>query len=185
MPASSAMRASRRLSGHEPDQRSGTSVTARPDEQFGPNKPIFSALALYMLMRSRMDAWGASNGRPSVGRGRRDSSRPDDGRQWTGWTGSAPDAKYRRMSGLVSPIRLGPYELRNRVVMAPMTRNRAGPGETPTALMATYYAQRASAGLIVTEGTQISPQGQGYPGTPGIFSQEQVEGWSQVTAAVH
>src|ERR1051325_2049548 len=69
MPASSAMRASRRLSGHESDQRSGTSVTARPDEQFGPNKPIFSALALYMLMRSRMDAWGASNGRPSVGRG--------------------------------------------------------------------------------------------------------------------
>src|SRR4029077_12910768 len=60
LPALAAFRAARRLSGHEPDQRSGTSVTARPDEQFGPNKPIFSALALYMLMRSRIDAWGAS-----------------------------------------------------------------------------------------------------------------------------
>src|SRR5437588_8532028 len=66
MPASSAMRASRRLSGHEPDQRSGTSVTARPDEQFGPNKPILNALALYMLMRSRMDVWGASNFGPRL-----------------------------------------------------------------------------------------------------------------------
>src|ERR1700756_3457843 len=102
-----------------------------------------------------------------------------------GWTGSAAGAKYRRMSDLFSPIRLGPYGLPNRVVMAPMTRNRAGPGEVPTALMATYYAQRASAGLIVTEGTQISPQGQGYPGTPGIFSRQQVESWKEVTAAVH
>jgi N-ethylmaleimide reductase len=89
------------------------------------------------------------------------------------------------MSDLFSPIRLGPYELPNRVVMAPMTRNRAGPGEVPTALMATYYAQRASAGLIISEGTQISPQGQGYPGTPGIFSDAQVAAWRQVTAAVH
>jgi N-ethylmaleimide reductase len=89
------------------------------------------------------------------------------------------------MSNLFSPIRLGPYDLPNRVVMAPMTRNRAGPGEVPTALMATYYAQRASAGLIISEGTQISPQGQGYPGTPGIFSPEQVEGWTRATAAVH
>jgi N-ethylmaleimide reductase len=86
---------------------------------------------------------------------------------------------------LFSPIRLGSWELPNRVVMAPMTRNRAGAGEVPTALMATYYAQRASAGLIVSEGTQISPQGQGYPGTPGIFSKDQVEGWSRATAAVH
>ncbi len=89
------------------------------------------------------------------------------------------------MSDLFSPLRLGPYDLPNRVVMAPMTRNRAGPGEVPTALMATYYAQRASAGLIITEGTQISPQGQGYPGTPGIFSKDQTEGWARVTAAVH
>ena len=88
------------------------------------------------------------------------------------------------MPDLFSPARLGPYRLPNRVVMAPMTRNRAGPGETPTALMATYYAQRASAGLIVTEGTQITPQGQGYPGTPGIFSPAQIDGWRHVTEAV-
>ena len=89
------------------------------------------------------------------------------------------------MPDLFSPIRLGPYDLPNRVVMAPMTRNRAGPGEVPTPLMAAYYAQRASAGLIVSEGTQITPQGQGYPGTPGIHSAEQVEAWKQATAAVH
>src|SRR5690349_9596582 len=89
------------------------------------------------------------------------------------------------MPDLFSPVRLGAYALPNRIVMAPMTRNRAGPGEVPTPLMATYYAQRASAGLIVTEGTQISAQGQGYPGTPGIFSAAQVEAWTRVTAAVH
>jgi len=88
------------------------------------------------------------------------------------------------MPDLFSPAQLGPYQLPNRIVMAPMTRNRAGPGETPTALMATYYAQRASAGLIVTEGTQITPQGQGYPGTPGIFSPAQIDGWRHVTEAV-
>jgi len=89
------------------------------------------------------------------------------------------------MPDLFSPIRLGPCDLPNRAVMAPMTRNRAGPGEVPTPLMATYYAQRASAGLIVSEGTQITPQGQGYPGTPGIFSKAQVDGWTQATTAVH
>jgi len=89
------------------------------------------------------------------------------------------------MADLFSPLRVGAFDLPNRVVMAPMTRNRAGPGEVPTELMATYYAQRASAGLIVSEAAQISPQGQGYPGTPGIFSSPQVEGWKRVTAAVH
>jgi N-ethylmaleimide reductase len=89
------------------------------------------------------------------------------------------------MTDLFSPVGLGPYHLPNRIVMAPMTRNRAGPGEVPTALMTTYYAQRASAGLIVTEGTQITPQGQGYPGTPGIHSQAQIGGWARVTEAVH
>ncbi len=88
------------------------------------------------------------------------------------------------MPDLFSPVQIGPYQLPNRVVMAPMTRNRAGPGEIPTALMATYYAQRVSAGLIVTEGTQITPQGQGYPGTPGIFSPDQIDGWRHVTEAV-
>src|ERR1700733_3426478 len=83
-----------------------------------------------------------------------------------------------------SPYKLGPLQLPNRVVMAPMTRNRAGAGEVPGPLAMTYYAQRASAGLIVTEGTQISRQGQGYPGTPGIFSPEQIAGWKRVTEGV-
>jgi N-ethylmaleimide reductase len=69
--------------------------------------------------------------------------------------------------------------------MAPLTRDRAGPGQVPTAMMATYYAQRASAGLIITEATQISPEGQGYLDTPGMFSPEQVAGWRGVTEAVH
>src|SRR5271154_2013206 len=86
---------------------------------------------------------------------------------------------------ILSPFQLGPLTLPNRVVMAPMTRNRAGPGNVPGALNATYYAQRASAGLIVSEATQVSPQGVGYPGTPGIHSAEQVEGWKLATAAVH
>ena len=76
--------------------------------------------------------------------------------------------------------------LQNRVVMAPMTRSRAGnPGGLATDLMATYYAQRASAGLIITEGTQPSIVGQGYPSTPGLHSTEQVESWKKVTSAVH
>src|ERR1700686_3552161 len=87
--------------------------------------------------------------------------------------------------GLFSPFRLGPLTRPNRVVMAPMTRNRAGPGNAPTALNATYYAQRASTGLIVAEASQVSPQGIGYPGTPGIHSAEQIAGWRLVTDAVH
>jgi N-ethylmaleimide reductase len=86
---------------------------------------------------------------------------------------------------IFSPFRLGPLALPNRIVMAPMTRNRAGPGNAPTALNATYYAQRASAGLIIAEASQVSPQGLGYPGTPGIHSTEQVAGWKLVTDAVH
>ena len=86
---------------------------------------------------------------------------------------------------LFSPFDLGPLQLPNRVVMAPMTRNRAGPGNAPTALNATYYAQRAGAGLIVAEASQVSPQGLGYPGTPGIHSAEQIAGWKLVTDAVH
>ncbi|MFW5393147.1 alkene reductase [Yersinia sp. 2544 StPb PI] len=86
---------------------------------------------------------------------------------------------------LFTPYRLGNLELPNRIVMPPMTRSRAGAGNVPTALMAEYYAQRASAGLIITEGTQISQQGQGYAWTPGIHSKEQVNGWRGVTDAVH
>ncbi len=86
---------------------------------------------------------------------------------------------------LFAPYRLGALELRNRFVMAPMTRNRAGAGEAPTALVAEYYAQRASAGLIVSEGTQPSAVGQGYPHTPGLHTDEQVAGWRLVADAVH
>jgi N-ethylmaleimide reductase len=88
-------------------------------------------------------------------------------------------------SALLSPVKLGAYELPNRIVMAPLTRNRAGAGNVPHELNAVYYAQRASAGLIITEATQISPQGLGYPATPGIHSAEQVAGWKRVTQAVH
>jgi N-ethylmaleimide reductase len=86
---------------------------------------------------------------------------------------------------LFSPVRVGALELPNRIVMAPMTRQRAGAGNAPTALNATYYAQRASAGLIVSEATQVSPQGVGYLNTPGIHNAEQVAGWRLVTDAVH
>lgn len=80
---------------------------------------------------------------------------------------------------------LGSLLLKNRIVMPPMTRSRAADGEIATALMATYYSQRASAGLIISEGTQISRQGQGYAWTPGIFTQKQIDGWKVVTDAVH
>jgi N-ethylmaleimide reductase len=89
------------------------------------------------------------------------------------------------MSSLFDPIRFGDIHAANRIVMAPMTRNRAGAGRVPTALTATYYAQRASAGLIVSEGTQISAEGQGYLDTPGIYNAEQVAAWRRVTDAVH
>ena len=87
---------------------------------------------------------------------------------------------------LFSPTRIGPYDLRNRIVLPPLTRSRSSqPGNIPNDLMATYYRQRASAGFMVTEGTQIEPRGQGYAWTPGIHSQEQIEGWKKVTEAVH
>lgn len=86
---------------------------------------------------------------------------------------------------LFTPYALSTLELPNRVVMPPMTRSRAASGNVATPLMAEYYAQRASAGLIISEGTQISPQGQGYAWTPGIYSAEQVAGWKLVTDAVH
>jgi N-ethylmaleimide reductase len=85
-----------------------------------------------------------------------------------------------------TPVTVGELTLPNRIVMAPMTRSRAyGPGQSPTSLMAEYYAQRASAGLIVTEGTQPSRGGQGYPNTPGLHSDEQTAAWRETTDAVH
>jgi len=88
------------------------------------------------------------------------------------------------MTTLFDPVTVGDIALSNRVVMAPLTRNRA-PGAVPTPLMATYYRQRASAGLLITEATAISQQGQGYSDVPGLYAPEQVAGWKPVTAAVH
>ena len=90
------------------------------------------------------------------------------------------------MTKLFEPLTIGSLTLPNRIIMAPLTRMRAKqPGNVPHQLNANYYAQRASAGLIISEATQISQQGQGYPSTPGIHSQEQVQGWKLVTDAVH
>ncbi|WP_444896115.1 alkene reductase [Microbulbifer sp. SSSA005] len=87
---------------------------------------------------------------------------------------------------LFSEINLGPYTLKNRIVLPPLTRSRSSqPGNIANDLMANYYSQRAGAGFMVTEGTQIEPRGQGYAWTPGIYSKEQIEGWKKVTKAVH
>ena len=88
-------------------------------------------------------------------------------------------------SKLFEPYRLGAITLSNRIVMAPLTRNRAASGFVPGPLAAEYYGQRASAGLLVTEASQISQQGQGYQDTPGIYSKDQIAGWKKVTEAVH
>jgi N-ethylmaleimide reductase len=100
----------------------------------------------------------------------------------------APATTSRQTSAetLFQPFKLGPYTLPHRVVMAPLTRSRAHqPGNMPSALNACYYAQRASASLIISEATQVSMQGQGYAWTPGVHSREQIEGWRMVAEAVH
>src|ERR1700690_1409078 len=86
---------------------------------------------------------------------------------------------------LFSPVRLGAIQLPNRIVMAPLTRMRAGTANVPTPLNAEYYAQRSSAGLIISEGTAVSPQAQGYPNAPGIYTADQIAGWRTVTDRVH
>jgi len=88
------------------------------------------------------------------------------------------------MPSLFDPMQMGTLRLPNRIVMAPLTRNRA-PGAVPTPMMAQYYAQRADAGLLITEGTAITAQGQGYSDVPGLYGIEQLDGWKQVTRAVH
>jgi len=95
------------------------------------------------------------------------------------------DTNVMQLAALFQPVRLGPLTLKNRVVMAPLTRSRAGAGDAPRAMNATYYAQRAEAGLIISEASQISQQGKGYSWTPGIYSDAQVAGWRLVTEAVH
>ena len=89
------------------------------------------------------------------------------------------------MPTLFDPITLGDLALNNRIIMAPLTRCRADEGRVPSALMVEYYRQRASAGLILTEATSVTPMGVGYPNTPGIWSAEQVQGWRDVTDTVH
>src|SRR5579885_2117436 len=89
------------------------------------------------------------------------------------------------VNDLFSPVRLGQYTLNNRIVMAPLTRNRASEDGIPTTMMAEYYAQRASAGLIIAEGTNVSPQARGYANTPGLFCLAQIEAWQEITRAVH
>jgi N-ethylmaleimide reductase len=89
------------------------------------------------------------------------------------------------MTDLFAPYQLGPLQLANRLVMAPLTRNRAGEGQVPGDLAVEYYAQRATAGLIIAEGTQPSAVGQGYPRTPGLHTDEQTAGWRRVAEAVH
>lgn len=89
------------------------------------------------------------------------------------------------MSELFRPLKLGSLILKNRIIMAPLTRARAGEQRIPNDLMAQYYSQRASAGMILTEATSVTPMGVGYADTPGIWSEEQVEGWKKITTAVH
>ncbi|MFZ3193527.1 MAG: alkene reductase [Moraxellaceae bacterium] len=89
------------------------------------------------------------------------------------------------MSNLFTPLQVGALTLPNRIIMAPLTRCRASEGRVPNALMAEYYTQRASAGLIISEATSVTPMGVGYPNTPGIWSDAQVEGWKPITDAVH
>jgi 2,4-dienoyl-CoA reductase-like NADH-dependent reductase (Old Yellow Enzyme family) len=89
------------------------------------------------------------------------------------------------MTDLFDPLQLGELGLPNRIIMSPLTRCRAGKNRVPNTLMAEYYTQRASAGLIISEATSVSPMGVGYPDTPGIWSDDQVTGWKKVTRAVH
>ena len=89
------------------------------------------------------------------------------------------------VDNLFDPVTVGNLTLKNRMVMAPMTRNRAAEGNIPQAMNVEYYRQRASAGLIISEASQVSPEGVGYPGTPGIYNDEQVAGWQKVTDSVH
>lgn len=86
---------------------------------------------------------------------------------------------------LFEPVVVGPYTLKNRIAMAPMTRCRSGVERVPTSYVAEYYKQRASAGFIVTEATVVTPDGVGYPNTPGIYNAAQIKAWKAVVEAVH
>jgi len=133
------------------------------------------------LRENLLEYWGAQEILAPRPRKSRSVDRPQPAMQALG-SMTTEDAMPR---ALLSSFRVGILDLRNRVAMAPMTRNRAGAGELATPMMATYYGQRAGAGLIVTEASQISPEAVGYPKTPGIHTDNQVEAWRQVTDAVH
>jgi 2,4-dienoyl-CoA reductase-like NADH-dependent reductase (Old Yellow Enzyme family) len=96
-----------------------------------------------------------------------------------------PQTRIATMTTLQDPLKAGAFTLKNRVVLAPLTRCRASAGRVPNDLMREYYVQRASAGLMLTEATSVTPMGVGYPDTPGIWSDEQVAGWKKITDAVH
>ncbi len=119
--------------------------------------------------------WGAG------GRDAADAETPRTGKQPGAFVSRTGSSSVK----VFSAIQLGPYALKNRMAMAPMTRNRAGAGNVPQQLNAEYYLQRASAGLIITEGAQVAAEAAGSTATPGIHSPEQVTGWSKVTEAVH
>lgn len=87
------------------------------------------------------------------------------------------------MASLLAPFQLGDLQLNNRIALAPLTRARSGPDRIPNALMAEYYSQRASAGLLISEATTVSPQGNGWVESPGIYTHAMIEGWRQITAA--
>src|ERR1700742_3461744 len=90
------------------------------------------------------------------------------------------------MPPLFDPLTIGDLDVPNRIVLAPLTRNRStGPGRVPNAMMREYYTQRASAGLIISEATSVTPAGVGYPHTPGVWSDDQVEGWRKIVEGVH
>ena len=93
--------------------------------------------------------------------------------------------KSEVISNLLSPVKIGDLNLPNRVIMSPLTRCRASEGRIPNKMMAEYYSQRATAGLIISEATSVTPMGVGYPDTPGVWSLQQIEGWKLVTQAVH
>jgi N-ethylmaleimide reductase len=99
--------------------------------------------------------------------------------------GKIMSSSNKQTSDLFEPVQFGPYKLSNRIVMAPLTRSRAQKGDIPGLLAPEYYRQRSTAGLIISEATQISPQGKGYAFTPGIYNSAQVDGWKSVTEAIH
>lgn len=112
-------------------------------------------------------------------------SKGSDGAAETAFASLANLTINARMSLLFNPLRVGALTLPNRIIMAPLTRCRASAGRVPNELMLTYYVQRASAGMILSEATAVDPMGVGYPDTPGIWSEEQIAGWKKITDAVH